>query len=270
MRKGFWKRGFLQGLVPYSTVPRVDGALYVVGDVHGRLDLLEQMIDRILRDSLRLDDMNGVPPVLAFVGDLIDRGPQSAGVLEFLLAVREWPEFETVFIAGNHELMLQHFLNNPVKGRHWVRFGGYETLLSYGLSRIGDPDDPDDLLALSMQLRKAMGQHAAFIAQMVPQFQLGNVMVTHAGADPQKPADAQLPQVLAWGCDDFLRMRRSDGLWVVYGHHIVDAPSLRNGRIAVDTGAYTTGCLTALRLVGDMGGFISVSGDGAAEQEVFS
>lgn len=260
MRKSFWNRGLLQGLMPYSTTPRVDGALYAVGDVHGRLDLLEEMIERILHDSLRLDIGPGARPVLAFVGDLIDRGPDSAGVLEFLLAVRSWPEVETVFVMGNHELMLLKFLSDPVEGRRWIRFGGYETLLSYGLKRLGDPDDPDDLRTVARQLRDVMGRHLDLVETMLPLYRAGNVMVTHAGADPELPPDAQTRDVLAWGCESFHKVRREDGLWVIYGHQIVTEPSLRNGRIAIDTGAYTTGELTALRLVGDMGGFMSVNG----------
>lgn len=270
MRKGFWNRGLLQGLVPYSTVPRVDGALYAVGDVHGRLDLLEEMTDRILRDSLRLELDEGARPVLAFVGDLIDRGPDTSGVLEFLLAIRTWPEFRTVLVMGNHEMMLLEFLRDPVQGRRWIRFGGYETLVSYGLRRLGDPEDPDDLRAVARELRDIMGRHLDLLETMLPAYRIGNVLVTHAGADPAMPADAQPPQVLAWGCDEFQRVRREDGIWVVYGHQIVSSPSLRNGRIAIDTGAYTTGELTALRLIGDMGGFISVSGSPAANRDEWS
>lgn len=267
MQKGFWNRGFLQGLVPFSTTPRAEGALYVVGDVHGRVDLLEEMVDRIFRDSLLLDLPDGTVPHLVFVGDLIDRGPDTDGVLEFVLAVRSWPEFVTVLIAGNHEHMLAEFLRDPVRGRRWLRHGGFETLQSYGLTRLGDPDDPENLRALSRGMRDAMGRHLHLLEAMRPSFQTGNVLVTHAGADPGLPPDAQSPEVLAWGCEDFHKLRRDDGVWVVHGHEIVAAPSLRNGRIAIDTGAYTTGELTALRLVGDMGGFISVKGEAGPDRE---
>ena len=248
-------------------MPRVQGALYAVGDLHGRLDLLEELVDRILRDALDPDLPAEGPPVLAFVGDLIDRGPDSAGVLEFLSAIRQWPDFECVFIMGNHEEMLLKFLDNPVQGRRWIRFGGYETLLSYGLNRLGDLDDDDNLVALAGQLRSVMGEHLRIFEELVASYQFDNVLVTHAGADPSMPAAAQPPKVLAWGCDAFLKTRRTDGLWVVHGHHIVDEPSIQGGRIAIDTGAYTTGRLTALRLVGEDASFLSATGEATPQED---
>ena len=258
---GMFSRGLLSGLSPFGSVPEVEGVLYVVGDVHGRLDLLEDLMGRLLRDAVRLAPELDAKPQLAFVGDVIDRGPDSRGVVEFLSALSEWPEFETIFVTGNHERMLLSFLQEPSKGRRWLRYGGYETLLSYGLKRLGDIDDPADMQVLADQLRAVMGPHVDFLDAMVPCHRAGNVLVTHAGADPDMPADAQSPRTLAWGCDSFLKKRRSDGVWVVYGHTIVDTPTMRRGRIAIDTGAYTSGRLTALRIHGGTVSFVTATGE---------
>lgn len=265
MLNGLFTGGIFRGLGPFQPPPEVDGMLYAVGDLHGRVDLLEAMMARLLDDVVGLPERPANIPKLVFVGDVIDRGPDTRAVIEFLMAVRQWPEFETQFVAGNHEMMLLLFLDQPVKGRSWLRHGGYETLLSYGLERLGDIDDPDDLRRLADGLSDAMGPHRAFIEDMVPSVRDGNVLLTHAGADPDLPVEVQPPRTLAWGCDSFLKKRRRDGVWVVYGHTIMDAPSMRHGRIAIDTGAYVTGCLTALRLHGAEATFLSVSGDAGEE-----
>ena len=239
---------------------RAERPIYAVGDVHGRSDLLMPLIDRVLQDALSVPTGEGRPPELVFVGDLVDRGPDSRGVLEFLSSVAEWPEFETVFLIGNHELMLLQFLDDPVKGRNWLRYGGYETLQSYGFGRLGDLADPANLRRVAEDLKAAMGPHLRFLSGLRPWHLNGNLLLTHAGADPALSPDAQTVEALVWGTPEFMRRRRADGLWVVHGHNVVETPSVRHGRIAIDTGAYATGRLTVMKVDGEEISFLTEIG----------
>ena len=242
--------------------------LYIVGDVHGRADLLVALVDKIMQDAAELGT-GSVKPELVFVGDIIDRGSDSRSVVEFLTAVQEWPELETTFLVGNHELMLLQFLNDPVIGRRWLRFGGYETLLSYDPGRLGDLGNDDELRRIAGILKEAMGSHLAFIEDLRPWHTNGNLLITHAGADPMLPPMQQTIEALVWGVPGFYQTPREDGLWVVHGHTIVEAPSVKEGRIAIDTGAYKTGVLTALKVVGTEVSFISETGTAATEPDEY-
>ena len=241
--------------------------IYAVGDVHGRSDLLVPLIDRVLQDALSAATDNGSVPELLFVGDLVDRGPDSRGVLEFLSMVAEWPEFEPIFLIGNHELMLLQFLDDPVKGRNWLRYGGYETLQSYGFGRLGDLADAANLQRIAEDLKAAMGTHLSFLSALRPWHQNGNLLLTHAGADPELAPEDQSVEALVWGVPAFARRRRSDGLWVVHGHTVVETPSVRDGRIAIDTGAYATGRLTVMKVNGSEISFLTEYGEVPEEAE---
>ena len=249
----FGRRG-----APFPPV-QADRPLYAIGDVHGRADLLVSLMDQIMQDMAR-DEAVGARPELVFVGDLIDRGPDSRSVIEFLIAIQEWPEIETTFLVGNHEIMLLQFLHDPVAGRRWLRFGGYETLQSYGLGRIGDIGDEAELHRIASELNRAMGPHLEFIENLRPWHANGNLLITHAGADPALPPGEQTIDALVWGVPSFHQQMRTDGLWVVHGHTIVEKPCARDGRISIDTGAYRTGTLTALRVAGNDVSFISAAG----------
>lgn len=231
-------------------------SVYAIGDLHGRADLLLALVERILTDSGDADD----PVEIVFLGDYVDRGPNSREVLEFLIAAAEWPEVRPVFLLGNHELMLLRFLADPMGERRWLRYGGYDTLLSYGIGNLGDLDDRNELRRIASALREAMGAHLEFIEDLRPWHRNGNVLFTHAGADPGLAPDEQTIDALAWGVPEFETEARSDGLWVVHGHVIVPKPLVRPGRISVDTGAWTTGRLTALKIVGSEISFLTQTG----------
>ena len=252
------------------THPPIQAAspLYVIGDVHGRADLLVSLVDRIMQDAAG-SGSDTMRPELVFVGDVIDRGPDSRSVIEFLIAVDAWPELETTFLVGNHELMLLQFLNDPVIGRRWLRFGGYETLQSYEPGRIGDLGSDDELRRIAGVLRDAMGPHLEFVENLRPWHSNGNLLITHAGADPMLPPAQQTIEALVWGVPGFYQTPREDGLWVVHGHTIVEQPSAREGRIAIDTGAYRTGVLTALKVVGTDVSFITEAGAAQSETDVY-
>ncbi|WP_323764789.1 metallophosphoesterase family protein [Marinovum sp.] len=211
-----------------------ESGFYAVGDIHGRLDLL----DRVLADLP--DDL----PVVC-VGDYIDRGEDGAGVLRRLQA-----RPDIIALRGNHEDMLLGFLDAPQeKGARWIRNGGLQTLASFGVTGITQTTNGIDLKIAADALRRAMGPALIDWMRMLPlMHQSGNVTVVHAGADPALPLDQQDHRTLTWGHRDFLTTPRRDGHWVVHGHTIVDQASATEGRIAIDTGAYATGRLTVARV----------------------
>lgn len=214
--------------------------LCIVGDIHGRADLLSELADRL-----------GGRGRVVLVGDYIDRGEQSAAVLDYLMA-----RSDLECLKGNHEAMCLAFLDNPARhGARWMRAGGLQTLASFGVAAA---PNPDSFTAIRDALARAMGDDRIEWLRALPMVcQVGNLVVTHAGADPARPIAEQEDRCLLWGNPDFGKRPRGDGLWVAHGHVIVDAPYARDGRIAVDTGAYATGRLTAAIVAGDTVDFIS-------------
>jgi serine/threonine protein phosphatase 1 len=203
-------------------------AFVAIGDIHGRLDLLQALLDRLG------DTVPDLP--LVFLGDYVDRGPDSAGVLRLL------HDLGPTCLMGNHESMLLEFLDSPETG--WPRWrvnGGDATVASFGL----DPH-ADDPAALSQGLRARMGDALCdWLAALPLTWQSGNVMASHAGGDPTRQIEPRRGHGLLWGHPKFLTTPRRDGLWMVHGHFIHEAPEICGGRIAVDTGAFVTGKLSA-------------------------
>ncbi len=230
----FWSR-FKPEPVQFSP-PKPEIPFYAVGDIHGRFDLLEKL----------LANLDPSHPVV-FVGDYIDRGEGSADVLRRLLELSNEPGRTVHCLMGNHEDMLLAFLENPEKsGRAWLRNGGLQTLASFGVGGIAQASSSEGLKEVANALRTAMGGELIDWLRTRPLFwQSGNVAVVHAGADPAVPFEDQLSTNLIWGHPEFRTTPRSDGVWVVHGHTIVDKPSCENGVIPIDTGAYATGRLTA-------------------------
>lgn len=200
-----------------------DAPFCAIGDIHGRLDLLEHALAR------------AEAPVVC-VGDYVDRGPDSAGVLR-LLQSRE----DVTCLMGNHEEMMLDFLAGPeVAGPRWLRFGGRETLASYGVL---EPET--DLLGARDALRTALGEAGeTWLAALPSLWQSGNVAVTHAGADPRAEMSAQSERHLRWGHPKFGKTPRRDNKWVVRGHVVRDEALMQDGTIQIDTGAWHSGRLT--------------------------
>ncbi|MHA6265719.1 metallophosphoesterase [uncultured Aliiroseovarius sp.] len=210
----------------------------VVGDVHGRADLLERIEDHIVRHY------PGV--ITVFVGDYIDRGEDSARTLNLLASGSDSGSQPVVCLRGNHEEMLLSFLDDPVgSGRHWLQHGGLQTLASFGVSWVA-PTSPDDALCFTRDtLARCMGADLIDWLRARPAlWQTGNVAVAHAGADPSRPFAAQSEANLIWGHPSFRRSPRKDGIWVAHGHIAHETAHHRAGRIAVDTGAFATGLLS--------------------------
>ena len=208
-----------------------DIALFVIGDIHGRFDLLTKLLKS--QDTERK---------VICIGDYIDRGEQSAEVLRFLQA-----RPKITCLKGNHEEMLLAFLDDPKKaGPRWLRYGGLQTLSSFEVVGARDTMQGKDLEAVRDALTAAMGEDLICWIRSLPlSWQTGNIFVTHAGCDPTVPLEDQEACHLLWGHPNFNKKSRSDGFWIVHGHTIVDTPSAQSGRIAIDTGAFATGRLTA-------------------------
>ncbi|MCV2882222.1 metallophosphoesterase family protein [Actibacterium sp. XHP0104] len=213
-----------------------------VGDIHGCDDLLAGLLDRLAAHDRQAP--------LVFVGDYVDRGAYSAQVLARLQDMQQSRPAQVTCLRGNHEEMLLLFLGDPEKyGAYWLRYGGAATLSSFGLGWVNERATPEALRDAAHDLRAALGEGALGWLQSLPRaWHSGNVSVVHAGADPALPMDQQTDRALTWGHPDFLRLPRQDGRWVVHGHTITDEPGADQGRVAIDTGAYATGRLTAVHV----------------------
>lgn len=210
----------------------------VIGDIHGCCGLLLQLLDRLAAEA---PDAS-----IVCVGDYIDRGDHSADVIDLLM---QRPDVRC--LKGNHEAMCLGFLDHPTRGgMSWLRNGGLQTLASYGIAG-PVPGTDRTLKRVRDDLALAMGDaRIDWLRALPPSCQSGNLLITHAGADPERTPEDQRLKDLLWGCANFMTKPRTDGLWVAFGHVIQDAPSAESGRIAVDTGAYATGMLTAA-ILGD-------------------
>ena len=221
--------------------------LYAIGDVHGRDDLLADLLGRIDADS---DRRGPAKRILVFLGDLIDRGPSSREVVERLRLYRP-AGTRRVFLAGNHEEVLLQILDGEDQlVPDWLRFGGAECLRSYG----ADPArfrrmSPDRALEA---IRSAIpASHVEFLRSFDDTFRAGDYLFVHAGIRPGVPLAEQAPSDLRWIREPFLTDTADHGFMVVHGHTIREEIDERTNRIGIDTGAYRNGVLTALALDGD-------------------
>jgi serine/threonine protein phosphatase 1 len=223
-----------------------DWRAYVIGDVHGRLDLLEQLLAKI---HAELERDKTRKTLLVFVGDLIDRGPSSAQVVERLRTYRR-DGVRTMFLLGNHEEVLLRILSGE-KGlvAKWRSFGGSECLESYGVGaqqfagRSGDE-------ALEIVRRAIPDEHRQFLGDFVDTCRFGDYLFVHAGIRPGIEVDQQRQSDLRWIREPFLLDDSDHGFVVVHGHTISADVQVRRNRIGIDTGAYRTGVLTALAIDG--------------------
>lgn len=228
--------------------------LYAVGDIHGRDDLLAELQARIAADA---EGSRARRPVLLYIGDYIDRGPDSKAVLDRLVD-RPLAGFETIHLMGNHEALALEFLEDPGVGPLWFSNGGDATLLSYGvdpLQRAGPARAPyralRDAFAAALPER-----HLAFLRGLRLSHAEGDYLFVHAGIRPGVPLERQSPEDLLWIRREFLDSEADHGKVVVHGHSIARQPERRPNRIGIDTGAFATGRLTALVLEGTEAGFL--------------
>ncbi len=232
--------------------------LYAIGDIHGRLDLLEALLSLIERDQEGRADL---PVNLIFLGDYVDRGPDSNGVVERLICGFS-PQYAPVFLKGNHEDLLLSFLNDPNTGRHWLHNGGDATLLSYGIEpetvQLAACGGPEGLAEVAQQFRAALPEaHLHFYEGLRLSCRIGDYFFAHAGVRPKVPLDQQSEHDLLWIRKEFLDSKEDFGAVVVHGHTPTRAPEDIRNRIGLDTFAVRSGKLTAARLEGSQRWFLS-------------
>ncbi|MFM5895815.1 MAG: metallophosphoesterase family protein [Novosphingobium sp.] len=227
--------------------------IYAVGDVHGRLDLFEAIIAAIEADDASRGPSRTSEVIL--LGDLIDRGSDSAGVIA---AAREWSQRSKVrILLGNHEEMFLKAFDSEEVLRSFLRWGGRETVLSY-VAEPGEYHRAD--LARTRELMKASvpAEDLDFIGSFEDSISIGDYLFVHAGVDPETPLAEQKVSDLRWIREPFLSHTGDLGAVVVHGHTITEQPQVRPNRIGIDTGAYDSGRLTALGLEGSTRWFIEV------------
>lgn len=214
---------------------------YVIGDIHGRSDLLDRMVDAITRDI----EQNPVPASLTVtLGDYVDRGPDSRGVLD-RLAHNPFPT-DYVALKGNHEELLETFLTRPAIGPQWRRLGGLETLHSYKVP-VADLMVGKGFDEAAQALRQALpAEQSAFLGRLKLSQTVGGYFLCHAGVRPGVPLDNQRAEDLLWIRDEFLSSKVDFGKIVVHGHTPTQSPEVLANRINIDTGAFATGRLTCL------------------------
>jgi serine/threonine protein phosphatase 1 len=231
--------------------------IYAVGDIHGRVDLLRETLARISSDLVRRPTARFR---IIFLGDYVDRGPDSAGVVDLLIEATA--DGDGVCLAGNHDIWLTAFLSHPQEaGDLWLRWGGEETLVSYGV----DPYAPEFLGKSHRRLCDAFAaalpeSHRAFFSNLPFAERQGDFLFVHAGVRPGRPLEKQTPRDLTEIREPFLSYDGDFGAVVVHGHTIAEAPEVRPNRVGLDTGAYRTGRLSTLVIDGGDKGLLEAQG----------
>jgi serine/threonine protein phosphatase 1 len=229
--------------------------VYLIGDIHGRLDLLLETQKRIDRDKRRFatEEIAEV-----YLGDYIDRGPDSASVVARL--VERSNQTDTRFLRGNHEQLLLDFMQGADCLEEWKAVGGSATLLSYGI--------PPDLLKYGTTVElvrrnlseKMPERHGAFYERSGAYIRIGPYLAVHAGLRPNVPLESQVASDLLGIRNDFLEHAGDFGHIVVHGHTPVTAADLRRNRINIDTGAFATNKLTCIRISEEGVGLVQEDG----------
>jgi serine/threonine protein phosphatase 1 len=215
-----------------------DTRVYAVGDVHGRIDLLQETLLKIDRHRAAYPIENALEVML---GDYIDRGPSSFDVIE-LLSTRD--RDGTICLKGNHETFLLDFLQAPSILTPWQRCGGRETLVSYGIEPPLNASPKEQEKLASLLANRLPAHQYNFLISLPLSFTLGDYFFVHAGVRPGIDLSCQSAEDLLWIRDDFLSYEGSFGKIVVHGHTPVSEPEIHDNRINLDTGAFATGNLT--------------------------
>lgn len=219
-----------------------DTRIYAIGDIHGRADLLHEVIARI-DDDLRRRPIAYAAEV--YLGDYIDRGADSKQVLDLL--ARRMVHNHAICLRGNHEAIMEEFLDDSRVLQDWRRLGGLTTLASYDVTLQPGQTADDVQRALLKALPVA---HDVFLQCLRNNIRCGDFLFVHAGIRPDIPLPAQDPHDLMWIRQDFLDSTRDHGLYVVHGHTPVPHPDIRSNRINIDTGAWRSGVLTCIAIEG--------------------
>lgn len=254
-----WRRNAGRQSLPQGKAATPEGMrIYGIGDVHGCLNLLRSLEQQIADDCLA----NPVQrPVIVLLGDLVDRGPDSRGVIEYLMAPQP-AGIERRVLRGNHEQMALDVIETPEQVHGWRKLGGAETMHSYGIDprsflSTGDP------AGIVEAWRQALPEaHRRWIENLETMLVIGDYCFVHAGIRPGVSLDRQNLVDLLWIRDEFLDHTGDFGKVVVHGHTPTPEPDVRANRINVDTGAYLTHCLTCVVLEGASIRFLSATPNG--------
>jgi serine/threonine protein phosphatase 1 len=220
-----------------------DVRVYAVGDIHGRLDLLDELLSQM---DAHLAANPIARSVDVFLGDYVDRGPASRDVIDRLIARRTMGS--AVCLKGNHELLLRQFMEDPATLEEWGKYGGVATLISYGLAPPMKADSNGQVKLATEFIQQMPESHRHFLDTLELSFTCGDFFFVHAGVRPGIALRTQRAEDLLWIRDDFLLHEQPFGKVVVHGHTPVAQPEIRSNRINIDTGAYATGRLTCLVL----------------------
>jgi serine/threonine protein phosphatase 1 len=253
-------RRFTQGLSGgegWRPAGKSGARAYAIGDIHGRLDLLDMLLEKIEAD---IASRRARRNFIVFLGDLVDRGPDSAGVVERLRTFRPtWAK--PIFLAGNHEEVLLRMIAGEKKILpSWLKYGGIQCARSYGM----DPEALrmlDEEAALQLIKAKVPRAHAEFLQSFGDTFRFGDYLFVHAGIRPGIAIEEQDLFDLRWIREPFLTDSKQHGMMVVHGHTIVERVEERPNRIAIDTGAYHSGVLTALAVEDDQRWFLAAGAE---------
>lgn len=227
--------------------------VYAVGDIHGRCDLLVQLLDAVFEDDASRGEAR---TTIVLLGDLVDRGPASRQVIDHLIR-RDWQGRQIVVLKGNHEEVFLLTLAGDLEAtRFWLRIGGAQTMVSYGtpeglLAQAGPLDIVEDFVP------RVPLDHVSFLNGLHDMIVIGGYCFVHAGVKPGVPLHRQKLEDLRWIRDRFLDYEGSHGAMIVHGHSVtIEVENLHN-RIGIDTGAYASGTLTAVGLEDDRRWFLS-------------
>ena len=233
-------------MIDVAQLPQVEAAaVYAIGDIHGRLDLLDAL-EAAIADDARANGL--IDPLVCYLGDYIDRGPHSAQIIERLCSPSAALP-RRMFLKGNHEDRMLDFLADPVvNGPAWMKFGGAAALESYGVAVPAKPR-ARDWGRIRDRLDAALpDSHRTWLSELRLALRWRDYLMVHAGLDPQRPTAQQEEHDLMWIRDPFLNATCDWGFKVVHRHVVNDQPIFRSNRIGIDTGAYKTGRLTCLVL----------------------
>jgi serine/threonine protein phosphatase 1 len=220
--------------------------IYAVSDIHGCADELRRVFTAI---DYHLRRARSTRAIHVFLGDYIDRGPGSRETIDLL--IERSRRHETIFLKGNHEAMLYEVLLNPHTFSEWKEYGGFQTLMSYGLAPSLNPDQEEQKALMAALARRIPLPHRRFFDGLRSKFLCGDFFFAHAGVKPGVPLRQQRDDDLLWIRDEFLQSDENFGRFIVHGHTPVPKPDIRHNRINIDTGAFATGNLTLLTIQGD-------------------
>lgn len=227
---------------PRMNAPSWPSVVYAIGDVHGCLTQLNHLQSLIIADSASVEGEKWIVQL----GDYVDRGPNSAGVIDKLMSPAP-AGFRRICLAGNHEAMMLGYFDDPEPGSRWLEFGGVETLQSYNI-------DPAQLARALPRDRKAIleshipAEHIGWMRGLPSLLSLPGTTFVHAGLRPGVALNDQAESDLLWIREPFLSAAKLPVERVVHGHTPTNEPELTPNRICVDTAAFASGILTAVRL----------------------